>query len=598
MAIPQQFIQELLARTDVVAVVGRYVKLKKSGANYAGLCPFHSEKTASFTVSPNKQFYHCFGCGKSGNAIGFLMDYTGAGFVEAVSDLAAQQGLTVPDEAPLTAQQQQHQKQKRKKQASITDLLARAATAYQRWLREAPIAIDYLKRRGIDGQTARDFGLGWAPDDWQGLANVFADYDKPLLEAAGLIIQQDEGQKRRYDRFRARIMFPIRDVKGQIIGFGGRALGDVQPKYLNSPETDVFHKGRELYHLFEARQAIREEGLALVVEGYMDVLALAQYGLGHAVASLGTALTADHLRLLLRFTDAVTFSFDGDAAGRAAAAKALAIALRLATDTRQFKFLFLPRQHDPDSFLREQGAQAFRQAAATAIPLSQFLLQTAAAGCDLDWPEGRARFAAQARPLWQQLPRGLLAGQLLTQIAAKIHIGPHELQALWKTGGTGTQAPTRKSSSPDLRQVHIPRPQAASGSGLAPGNQRGRRALQILLNEAGLWTELSHQDKAILCAMPEPWGGLCSWLDRQITQFGPKPWQSLKTALKDHPQEALMYQLAEQASGTTPDHQELLAILHEARPRFLQSLMNKALAERDMQAYQDLLAKYTKIKLG
>ncbi|HMS27889.1 MAG TPA: DNA primase, partial [Burkholderiaceae bacterium] len=308
MAIPASFIQELIARADVVDIVGRYVQLKKGGANFMGLCPFHGEKSPSFSVSPSKQFYHCFGCGKNGNAISFLMDHVGMSFVEAVKDLAGQYGMQVPEEegSPQDRARAAAQKQK---QATLTDVLEKAGDAYRKHLKQTPTAVNYLKSRGLSGEIAKQFGLGYAPEGWRSLASVFASYDDPLLVESGLVITSTEAgeEDKRYDRFRDRIMFPIRNVKGECIGFGGRVLGDGMPKYLNSPETPVFSKGRELYGLFEARTALREHGFALVTEGYMDVVALAQLGFPNAVATLGTACTTDHVQKLFRFTDSVVF---------------------------------------------------------------------------------------------------------------------------------------------------------------------------------------------------------------------------------------------------------------------------------------------------
>ena len=353
MAIPQTFIQELLDRTDVVEVVGRYVALKKGGANYMGLCPFHGEKSPSFSVSPTKQFFHCFGCGKNGNAIGFLMDHAGMNFVEAVKDLAQNAGMQVPEE-DVSPQDRERAAQARQKQTTLTEVLEKAGEAYRKQLKSSPQAIAYFKNRGLSGEIARQFGLGYAPDGWRSLASVFPDYLDPLLVESGLVITQQEGDEdeKRYDRFRDRVMFPIRNIKGECIGFGGRVLGDGTPKYLNSPETPVFSKGRELYGLFEARQAMRDLGYALVTEGYMDVVALSQLGFANAVATLGTACTGDHIQKLFRFTDNVVFAFDGDSAGRRAAKKALDGALSYATDIRSIKFLFLPAEHDPDSYIR------------------------------------------------------------------------------------------------------------------------------------------------------------------------------------------------------------------------------------------------------
>jgi len=324
MAIPQSFIQELLARVDVVEVVGRYVQLKKGGANFMGLCPFHGEKSPSFSVSPAKQFFHCFGCGKNGNAIGFLMEHAGMTFVEAVKDLAQNVGMQVPED-DASPQDRARAAEQRQKQATLTDVLEKAGEAYRKHLRNSPKAIEYFKGRGLSGEIAKHFGLGYAPEGWRSLASVFPDYQDPLLAESGLVIvnQEDGEEEKRYDRFRDRVMFPIRNVKGECIGFGGRVLFEGTPKYLNSPETPVFSKGRELYGLFEARNALRDAGYVLVTEGYMDVVALAQLGFPNAVATLGTACTTDHVQKLFRFTDNVVFSFDGDGAGRRAARKAL-----------------------------------------------------------------------------------------------------------------------------------------------------------------------------------------------------------------------------------------------------------------------------------
>ena len=437
MAIPQSFIQELLARADVVDIVGRYVQLKKGGANFMGLCPFHGEKSPSFSVSPAKQFYHCFGCGKNGNAISFLMDHAGMTFVEAVQDLARQYGLQVPED-DVSPQDRARAVQIREQQATLTSVLEKAGIAYIRHLRGSEKAIDYFKGRGLSGEIARTFGLGYAPEGWRSLASVFPDYNDPLLVESGLVISGEAGEDsafgeaKRYDRFRDRVMFPIRNVKGECIGFGGRVLSDEKPKYLNSPETPVFSKGRELYGLFEARAALREYGYALVTEGYMDVVALAQMGFANAVATLGTACTADHVQKLFRFTDSVVFSFDGDGAGRRAARKALDAALPFATDVRNVKFLFLPEEHDPDSYIREHGKDGFASRVAKAVPLSKFMLEAAAEGCDLGTAEGRAHMASNARPLWSLLPDGALKRQLIAEIADKVQIDVRDLAELWQ----------------------------------------------------------------------------------------------------------------------------------------------------------------------
>ena len=437
MSIPQSFIQELLARADVVDIVGKYVQLKKGGANFMGLCPFHGEKSPSFSVSPAKQFYHCFGCGKNGNAISFLMEHAGMTFIEAVKDLAQQYGLQVPED-DVSPQDRARAAQIREQQATLTSVLEKAGVAYMKNLRGSDRAIAYFKGRGLSGEIAKTFGLGYAPEGWRNLASVFPDYNDPLLVESGLVIagepgeENAQGEAKRYDRFRDRVMFPIRNVKGECIGFGGRVLGDEKPKYLNSPETPVFSKGRELYGLFEARTAVREHGYALVTEGYMDVVALAQLGFANAVATLGTACTADHVQKLFRFTDSVVFSFDGDGAGRRAARKALDAALPFATDVRTVKFLFLPAEHDPDSYIREHGKEGFAAYVSKAVPLSRFMLDAAAEGCDLDTAEGRAHMASNAKPLWSLLPDGAMKPQLLAEIADKVMIDSRDLLQVWQ----------------------------------------------------------------------------------------------------------------------------------------------------------------------
>jgi DNA primase len=429
--IPPSFIQDLLARTDIADVVGRYVTLKKAGINFKGLCPFHGEKSPSFIVSPTRQTYHCFGCGVHGNAVGFLMEYGGLGFVDAVKDLAQIQGMQVPDDN-VKPEERERQKQIKEKQVSLTDVMATATQHWKQQLKKDQRAIAYLKKRGLTGEVAARFALGYAPDSWRGLASAFPKYDDPLLVESGLVIAHDpepgETEGKRYDRFRDRIMFPIRNPQGQIIGFGGRVLDKGEPKYLNSPETPVFSKGRELYGLFEGRSALRNKGYAIVTEGYMDVVALAQWGFGNAVATLGTACTAEHAQKLFRFTDQVVFSFDGDAAGRRAAGRALEAVLPHATDTRRISFLFLPAEHDPDSYIREHGPEAFEACVKKAVPLSRQVLEHASADCDLDTAEGRARLLVQAIPLIAQFPEGALGGLIADELAQLARTAPEEVR--------------------------------------------------------------------------------------------------------------------------------------------------------------------------
>ena len=431
--IPPGFVAELLSRVDIADVIGRHVQLKKGGANLMGLCPFHGEKSPSFSVSPSKQFYYCFGCGASGDAIRFLTEHTGASFRDAVADLAQQVGLTVPDDT--RSDDERHQAaQAKARLATLTEVLARAAEHYRQQLKASPRAVDYLKGRGLTGEVAAHFSIGYAPEGWRALASAFARYDDPLLLESGLVIVQgdgDEAEQKRYDRFRDRIMFPIRSVQGDTIGFGGRVLDRGEPKYLNSPETPLFVKGRELYGLYESRAGMRARGYALVVEGYLDVVALAQSGFDNAVATLGTACTEEHVRKLFRFTDSVVFSFDGDAAGQRAATRALQAALPHVTDLRSVRFLFLPPEHDPDSFVRAEGAEAFESLVAQALPLSRQMVAAAREGCDLGTPEGRARFITQAQPLWSALPEGALKRQMLTELTRLAGLPEGELQGQW-----------------------------------------------------------------------------------------------------------------------------------------------------------------------
>ncbi|HMM55916.1 MAG TPA: DNA primase [Candidatus Desulfobacillus sp.] len=419
--IPESFIQELLGRTDIVDVIERHLPLKKAGANFVACCPFHSEKTPSFSVSPAKQFYHCFGCGAHGSAIGFIMAYSGLGFVEAVEDLAAQAGLQVPSE-----------KANGRRQASaaapLAGLMAEAAKYYKEQLKASPRAIDYLKARCLSGEIAARYGLGYAPDGWQGLSVAFPDYRSQGLVDCGLVIEGEGG--RRYDRFRDRVMFPILDSRGNVIGFGGRVIGQGEPKYLNSPETPLFEKGRELYGLPQARPAIREGNSVIVVEGYMDVVALAQHGIGNAVATLGTAITAYQVHKLLRLADRVIFCFDGDQAGRKAAARALEACLEQVADDKTVAFLFLPPEDDPDSFVRARGAGAFLEMARRATPLTDFLMEELRTGKDLAAAEGRSQLVHAAKPLLVRLQAPLLRLQLVKLLAQASGFSQPEIEAL------------------------------------------------------------------------------------------------------------------------------------------------------------------------
>jgi DNA primase len=456
--IPESFKQELLHRVDIVDVIERHVPLKKGGANLMACCPFHSEKTPSFTVSPAKQFYHCFGCGAHGNAISFLMEYSGLGYVDAVRELAESLGMKLPE---------YEGRAKPEAGPDLYDLMRRAADYYREQLKASPRAVDYLKGRGLTGKVAAHFGIGYAPAGWQNLQALFpatpdgkgVSYGDKALKDAGLVIEAEGG--RRYDRFRDRIMFPILDQRGAVIAFGGRVLEpplddarDPGPKYLNSPETPLFEKGRELYGLPQARQAIRAAGRAVVVEGYMDVVALAQHGVESAVATLGTATSAAHVQRLLRQTDEVVFSFDGDAAGLKAAWHALEVSLPCLADHKSVRFLFLPAEHDPDSFVRERGRDAFEQALADARPLSSFLLDELKRRVDMATAEGRSRLVHEAKPLLQKIGAPVLQLQLLKSVAGAADMTLEDAARLCEIrvargyGGGGRPAPARDNRAP------------------------------------------------------------------------------------------------------------------------------------------------------
>ena len=534
--------QELLARTDIAEVVGQHVQLKNAGTVLKGLCPFHGEKTPSFTVSPSRQTYHCFGCGVHGSAVGFLMEHLSLGYIEAVEDLAHRAGMQVPDDDRSPAERDRERAQ-RERQATLNEVLARAGEHWRKQLKASPRAVDYLKKRGLTGEIAARFGLGYAPEGWRGLASVFPRYDDPLLAEAGLVkVQGDEGpEQKRYDYFRDRIMFPIRAVSGEVIGFGGRVLDQGEPKYLNSPETPVFVKGRELYGLFEARAALRERGYALVVEGYMDVVALAQLGFPNAVATLGTACTGDHVRKLLRFTDRIVFSFDGDAAGRRAAGRALEAALPHASDTRSLKFLFLPTEHDPDSFVREHGAAAFETCVEQAVPLSRQLLEAAREGCELGSAEGRARLLAHARPLWSALPDGALRRQLLGELAALGQLPIDELRALW-----GAAAPPRTAAA--APRTSPPPAWRLRSAPAAPADH----VLRLLLLHGAWWEGLQADDHELLHGLPPPHGELVAWLERQLAEHGPAPWSAWREALRGDPLEPAALRLLPESASFDP----------------------------------------------
>ncbi|GBG02616.1 DNA primase [Azospira sp. I13] len=481
--IPESFIQDLLHRVDIVDLIDGYVPLKKAGANYAACCPFHNEKSPSFTVSPTKQFYHCFGCGAHGTAIRFLMEYSGQGFVDAVKDLAGRMGMTVPEEAG-------RQRHDGPRTTELTEVMGKAAQYFFDQLKQSDKAKDYLKRRGLTGEIALKFRIGYAPDGWQNLQASFPNYNAPELLTAGLVIENDQG--RRYDRFRDRVMFPIINQKGEVIAFGGRVIDQGEPKYLNSPETPLFEKGRELFGLPQARQALREKNTVIVVEGYMDVVALAQHGVGNAVATLGTATTATHVQKLLRQVDRIVYCFDGDAAGRKAAWRGLENSLETLADNKSIGFVFLPPEHDPDSYVRELGREAFESMIDRAMPLSDFLLKELASHCDLTTSEGKSKLVYEAKPLIQRLSTPLLRLQLVKRLAEASGFSQGEVERLCDLKPVARAAPARAprqapSLARTLLRLVLHRPDLASRLPLnwLPADSVETRTLRRLCEQIG-----------------------------------------------------------------------------------------------------------------
>ncbi len=456
--IPQPFIDELLSRTDIVALIEHYVPLKKAGRDYQACCPFHNEKTPSFTVSPTKQFYHCFGCGAHGTALSFLIEHQRMEFREAVEELARMHGLELPREVQAAPANDN---------TRLYGVNEAAAQYFRDQLRPAQIAVDYLKQRGVSGDTAKRFGIGYAPAGWSHLLDKLGE--PKLLEQAGLAIRRDD-RSGYYDRFRERVMFPIRDTRGRVIGFGGRTLGDEKPKYLNSPENALFHKGRNLYGLYELRQAVKDIRRVLVVEGYMDAVMLAQHGLENVVATLGTATTEEHLQALYRLTPEIVFCFDGDRAGRDAAWRALERALPTLRDACELRFLFLPEGEDPDSLVQKEGREAFLARLSQAAPLSRFLLDQLAAQVELGHMDGRARLVELARPHLARIPPTALRALLLEQLASLTRLPRADLDRLLTQPAAAavTPAPAQKKEDATPRATPV------------------RRALQWLLEQPRL----------------------------------------------------------------------------------------------------------------
>ncbi|MBE9396436.1 DNA primase [Pontibacterium sp. N1Y112] len=445
--IPQHFIDDLLARVNIIDVLdGRVQKLKRTGKNFSGLCPFHKEKTPSFTANQEKQFYYCFGCGAGGNALGFMMEYDHLDFPQAVEELAKMAGMEVPREESQQNRQQQQQLK------SLYDLLEQASQFYTQQLRSHPAreqAVKYLKSRGLSGQAAKAFDIGFAPPGWDNFLEKVGNDEKnrQLLEQAGLLIHNEE-RNSDYDRFRNRIMFPIRDQRGRVIAFGGRVLGDDKPKYLNSPETETFHKGRELYGLYEARKHNQKLERLLIVEGYMDVVGLAQYGIHYAIATLGTATSAQHLERVFKMVPEVIFCFDGDQAGRTAAKRALSTTLPVIKDGQEARFLFLPDGEDPDSLVRKEGTEQFSKRLDEGLPLAEFFFKSHSEEMDLNSMDGRARFSSAALPMIHTMKPGILKQMMLDRVSELTGLSQDQLESVVNLH-SATQAAPPPQQAPD-----------------------------------------------------------------------------------------------------------------------------------------------------
>ena len=472
--IPQHFVDDLIARADIVEVLGRRIQLKKAGREFKACCPFHDEKTPSFTVSPSKGFYHCFGCGAHGTALGFLMDHDHMSFVEAVESLAGSMGIEVPREEG---------QRPARRYDELFSLMGEIERFYQQELRSHDAAVAYLKKRGIDGATALRYGIGYAPAGWDSVLKKFGTSKEAedRLLAVGQIIRKDSGSH--YDRFRDRIMFPIRDSRGRCIGFGGRVMGDEQPKYLNTSDTVLFHKRQELYGLYEARQALRNIERLVVVEGYMDVVGLARHGIEYAVATLGTATTDEHLNRLLRISDEVVFCFDGDRAGRDAAWKALETSLPHIREGRQLRFVFLPDGQDPDSFVQAEGAGAFEGALSEGMALSNFLIGELSSKVDLDSVDGRARLAELARPLLGRIPQGVYKELLTEELAESVGLSAGKLEAILSNSEPKSAKKTTQKSR-GSRRAHPNKPSVV------------RRAITLLLHQPQAAMKMNVEDLA------------------------------------------------------------------------------------------------------
>jgi DNA primase len=565
--IPQEFIEEVLARTDIVEIIEGRVVLKKSGQNYSGLCPFHDEKTPSFSVSQDKQFYYCFGCQASGSALKFLLEFDRMDFISAVEYLAQKAGLEVPRDR----QSDDGESRKRK---SLYEILDQSSAYYREGLRshESRVrAVDYLKDRGVSGEIARDYGIGYAPPGWDNLMQKLAvsNNDRQLLIDAGMLTDHPEEQKT-YDRFRDRIMFPIRDLRGRTIAFGGRVLdADAKPKYLNSPETSVFHKGRELYGLYEARKRVQKLDRLIVVEGYMDVVALAQNGVGYCVATLGTATSTDHIERMFRIVPTVFFCFDGDEAGRNAAWKALKSTIPAMEDGRSAKFLFLPDGEDPDTFIRKEGREAFETAIGSALGFTDFFFQTLEEGLDMNSAEGRAALSKLAVPLMAELPEGVFKQLIIDELSKRTGLASDRLV---------TASGLDQHRGGDIRHPNVAR---ANHQRRLKLSKLAEHALLVLLRQPDVAKLLDDEDLVKLEGEPD-WQVLVE-LVRWVQQAGEVSTMLLLSHYQDSTYFDYLRQLAEQDPMLSPD---------QLADEFLETL-RKMLVEGDAQQKQRVIDELT-----
>jgi DNA primase len=536
--IPQPFIDEVVARSDIVELIGARVGLKKSGREYKACCPFHAEKSPSFWVSPEKQFYHCFGCGAHGTVVGFLMQYEKLGFLDAIADLAQRAGLEMPREA---------QGQREPGGTDLYQVMADASRFFEQNLKDNARARGYLATRGIDASACAKFSLGYAPDSWNALLNRFgtSDEERRHLAQAGLIIERDargaeppssSGKSGFYDRFRDRLMFPIRDSRGRVLAFGGRIIDQGEPKYLNSPETPLFHKGRELYGLYEARQARVDFKRLMIVEGYMDVVRLHQAGVTYAVATLGTATTQEHLNKIFRLTSELVFCFDGDRAGLQAAWRALENALPLARDGRELKFMFLPDGHDPDTLVAAEGAEAFESRIKSALPLSEYLVQELLSQVDIAHVDGRAKLAALAAPLFARMPDGVYRELLLDRLAAQIRMPAAKLRQ-HLAGGGGREGP-RARSAPQRAE---PTPGRRSRMSAGRGNLLSQ-AISLLLHHPVSARAVTNRE--VLAAVDLPGMAVLSELIEQALGMTQPSTAMLLERWRDRPEYGRLTELA------------------------------------------------------